>query len=462
MQYTYPQQYIFIPSDLTSGLASGIFIIASVALFVMFRKFVLNMYQRRDKLMALSNFLYMLAIMIFSAEAIFYIWQKTFLDEYVVLSLIGVIAGIIVVLGIPEFRWIVLAFSAIILILIPIEIPPLSYTVQSMYTVNIKLIPLQIFITGLIAYLIFMFVITRVYGPLSLAISLGVFSVLLFTIRTGVIVVDTFSEMELHVLSFVFYISSGLFGSEKTIISSLDKTFAAYLVSVGVGMILYTLQISIPLAITLGGLILFGGVAAYFSTIFESKYYKFKDTPSLLLSLGNLSLGLVAMLLMPNILLAYGISLSIFMDYTIYTTVIFEMLLLTVLLFAFASLTIIRQQKFISFMTFLAGISAAVAAVNPFVYRSILVVVDAIISAIPISIFLRFGYKLYKMGSSGTSVTISIGLVLLIYIVSFGALLQFGVLSLLGAIVFLFLAIATTLISIYGIIIIPGSRSVKK
>jgi len=462
VQYTYPQQYIFIPSDLTSGLASGIFLIASVALFVMFRKLILNVYQRRDKLLAFSNFLYMLSILVFIAEAIFYIWQKNFLDEYVILSLIGVIAGTIVVLGVPKFRWVFLAFSAVILILIPIEIPPLSYTVQSRtYTVVLKYIPLQIFITGLITFLIVMFVITRVYGPLSLAISIGVYSILLYTTSSGVIV-DPFLKMALHVVSFAFFISSGLFGSEKTIISGFDKTFAAYLVSGGIGIILYALQFSIPLAITLGGVILFGGVAAYFSTIFERKYYKFKDTPSLLLSLGDLSFGIVAMLMIPNILLSYGISMSILIDYTLYTIAVFEMLLLTVVLFAFASLTIIRQQKYVSLMTFLAGISATVTAIDPFVFRSILVVVNAIIFAIPTLIFLRFGYKLYKMRSPGASVTISTGLVLLIYIISFGVLFQFGSLTLLGAIIFLFLAILSTLISIYGIIIIPGSRSVRR
>ena len=462
MQYTYPQQYIFIPSDLISGLASGIFIIASVALFVMFRKIILNIYQRRDKLLALSNLIYMIGILVFSAEAIFYIWQKKFLDEYVVLSIISVVIATIVVLGIPKFRLIMFAFSTIILALIPLEIPPLSYTVQSKtYTVVVKYIPLEIFVTGLTIFLLMMFIITKMYGPLSLGVSLGIYSILLYTTSSG-IVIDPILRMALHVVSFAFFISSGLFGSEKTIISGLDKTFAAYLVSSGIGIILYVLQYSIPSAITLGGVILFGGVAAYFSTVFESKYYKFRDIPSLLLSFGDLSFGLVSMLTIPNILLSYGIAMPLVMDYTLYTAVVFEILLLTVVLFAFSSLTIIKQQKYIPLMTFLAGISAAVTAIDPFTFRGILVVVDAIIFAIPTIIFLRFGYKLYRMQSPGASVTISTGLVLLLYIVSFSALFQFGALPLLGSIIFLFLAILTTLISMYGIIILPGSRSVKK
>ena len=462
MQYTYPQQYIFIPPDMVSGLASGIFIIGSVALFIMFRKFILNFYLKKERLLAISNLLYAAGILLFVADTFFYAWKKIFLDDYAILSLLSVIIGILVVLGVPKFRLPMFAIIAFIIALIPIEIPNLSYTVQSRtYTVVIKYIPLELFVAGLIIYLSIMFILTRVYGPVSLSISLAIFSILLYVADMEA-TVNPLVTMALHVLSFSFFIASGLFGAEKTIISGFDKTLVAYLVTIGVGSVLYTVHVSIPLAISLSGVVLFGGVAAYFSTIFESKYYKFRDIPSLLLSLGDLLFSLVSLLLIPHLFFFYGMPEFSFMDRPTFTVIVFEMLLFTIILFAIASLTIIRQQKTLPILSFLAGVGSTIIYINPLTYRPLIVVINAIIFLIPTLIFLRFGYRLHKMKSPGASVTLSTGIVLLLYIVSYGYLLQVGTLSLLESILFFFAAVATTFISMYGIIIIPASRSVKK
>ena len=455
MQYLYPQQYIFIPSDWASGLASGIFIISSVALFVMLRKMILNYYQKKGNLLVLSNLIYAIGISAFLIDSIVYIRWKVFLDEYLILSLLSVIIGTVIVLGVPKVRIVIIAFSALILALVPINIP---LTSPYIYFVMIKYVPLGIYIIGVISLLLVMFHVTRVYGPLSLSISLIFLSFDVFIAFLGV-TLTPFLKMELYTATFSFFIASGLFGSEKTSVSGIAKTVAAYVTIGGIGFTLYAIRISVPLAITLGGIILFSGIAAYFSTVFDAKYYKFKDNPSLMLSLGDLAFSITVILLIPDEIISYNYPLPFFMNLTLYRILVFEFLLTPIILFAIASLIITKKQLYISLISFLAGVNAALAVVALDTYLSLIIFIDVIVFSVPTLIFLYFGYKLYRTSSPGASVTLSTGITLLLYILAFGMLFGIAALTLVQSILFLFLSIITTLLLFYGIIILPASKS---
>jgi len=270
---------------------------------------------------------------------------------------------------------------------------------------------------------------------------------------------NLFRALEIYLYSFIiiFLASSLIFSNEQSVIRGLTRSLTIYIGIIGAGTFLY-LYFSKLMAIRLTpnpetayqlymsgiptALFLFAGIIAAaitvsaITSIFIEKYILFKDRPSFYMGLGYLSLaiGLIAYVYLLLFTLEYLTPLGYFYTINYQYQIPYRVYLLSLLiagsLFSLGSLMILRKESYYYFLSWVTGFAIAsllftkhipINILNPLIFMelplSAFLISLLILFFIPIAIFLRYGFLLYRRGSPAAVITLGIGLSLVIFII---------------------------------------------